>query len=348
MTKSPMTRRTALAFTAAGAGMLIGKGAAPSEAWTLKKTWGEDFLTPWSPPADRRRDLTPGSSPIRLSCVAYGLHYAKGASIGEIVKKVRDMGYTAAEASDEWNEASDSDIRELHAALKQHDVSFYTLHLCVNNIHPDLSERRKIQKKVARMVETAERIGLSFVVSHTGSCAESPTKPHRDNWTKETWEASVKAIRQILRDTAGSRVSLGIEALNPCNINNPQAHVRLREDVGDKRVKVTLDPTNMLNTAVYYRTTELIEECFALLGEDILYAHAKDVLWTPEMLPAFKWVIPGTGTMDYETYLVHLSRMKNPRTLMLEFLSEGQYPQAKQFIEETAARIGVKIYGTGK
>lgn len=119
---------------------------------------------------------------------------------------------------------------------------------------------------------------------------------------------------------------------------------RLREDVGDPRVKVLLDPTNMLNPSVYYRTTELLNECFSLLGENILYAHAKDVLWTPDMLPSLKWVVPGMGTMDYEVYLTHLSRLKNPRPLLLEFLPAEQYPQAKKFIEETAARIGVKIH----
>jgi sugar phosphate isomerase/epimerase len=216
--------------------------------------------------------------------------------------------------------------------------------MCVNNIHPDLAERRKINRQVAELVEAGERVGVSFIVTHTGSCAESPTSPHRDNWTKETWDASVKALKQIIRDTSGSKVNLAVEALNPCNINNPRAHVRFREDVGDSRIKVTLDPTNMLNTTVYYRTTELINECFDLLGEDIMYAHAKDVLWLPDMLPAFKWVVPGTGTMDYETYLTRLSRLNYPRPLLLEFLSEDKYPQAKKFIEETAAKMGVKIY----
>jgi sugar phosphate isomerase/epimerase len=340
--KTRISRRAVLA--AAASGVFAGAEVPRVHAYPMKKSWGEDFLTPWSPAAEIPRDLTPGKSPIRLSCSAYGLPYEKDASIAVKVKKVRDMGYSAAEGDDTWKGVPDSAVRELRDALKTHDVLFYALHICVNNIHPDLTERRNIQKRVAEMVEVADRLGLSFVVSHTGSRDVSPTKPHRDNWTKAAWDDSVAAIRQILKDTAGSRVNLAIEALNPCNINNPRAHVRLREDVGDLRVKVTLDPTNMLNPSTYYRTTELIDECFALLGEDILYAHAKDVLWKPEMLPAFAWVVPGTGTMDYEAYLTRLSRLKSPRPLLLEFLTEEQYPQAKRFIEETAERVGVKIY----
>ena len=101
----------------------------------------------------------------------------------------------------------------------------------------------------------------------------------------------------------------------------------------------------MLNTTNYYQTTELINTCFDLLGEDILYAHAKDVSWTPRMLPAFEWVIAGTGTVDFETYLARLSRLKYTRALLLEFLQKDQYPAVKKYIEKTAARIGVKIHG---
>jgi sugar phosphate isomerase/epimerase len=339
-----MTRRAALG-AAAASGVLFTPGLIhDARAYPLAKTWGEDFLTPWSPAEKVKRELTPGPNPIRLSCVAYRIDYEKGKSIADKVKKVREMGYSAAEANDSWKDASDSDIRELRDALKEHDVFFYALHICVNNIHPDLTERRKNQKRVAEMVGTADRLGLKFVVSHTGSCDVSPTRPHRDNWTRETWKASVEAIKQILKDTSGSKVNLGIEAINPTNINNPRAHIRLREEVGDSRVKVTLDPTNMMNTGVYYRITELINECFDLFGEDIMYAHAKDVLWVYDMLPALQWVVPGKGIMDYEVYLSHLSRLTYTRPLLLEFLQTEQYPEAKKHVEDTAARIGVKIY----
>ena len=120
--------------------------------------------------------------------------------------------------------------------------------------------------------------------------------------------------------------------------------MKLKEDVGDPRIKVTLDPQNMLNLNTYYRTTELVNECFDLLGEDICYAHCKDVRIEETMLPAFKWVLVGTGTMDYETYLTRLSRLKYTRALLLEFLPKEKFPEAKKYVEETAKKVGVTIY----
>ncbi|MBN1290373.1 MAG: sugar phosphate isomerase/epimerase [Candidatus Latescibacteria bacterium] len=342
--KKGITRRSALTAGAA-AGMFMGSSVRQSHAQHLQKVWGQEFITPWSPSENMKRNLTPGKTPIRLSCSAYCLHFSKGMDIAKRVKEIRAAGYTAAEANDQWKLATDSEIRELKAILKEHDLLFYTIHRCINNIHPDLTERQKINKQVAENVETAERLNLSFIVTHTGSCnPDGPTLPHRDNWSKETWDISVKALKQIIKDTSGSKVNLAVEALNPCNINNPWAHVKLKEDVGDSRITVTLDPQNMMNTATYYRSTELVNTCFDLLGEDISYAHCKDVLWKPEMLPAFEWVVVGTGTMDYETYLTRLSQLKQTRPLFLEFLPAEKYPQAKKYVEETAAKVGVQIY----
>ena len=338
------SRRKALAVGTLSAGTFLGSVVSPQKAFGLQKTWGEDFITPFSPAENVKRDLTAGKTHIRLSCSGHSIHYKKGMNIGETVKSVRDDGYTAAEGNDEWKHASDSEIREFKAALREHDVQFYTIHRSINNIHPDPIERRKINKITAENVEAAERLGISFIVSHTGSCDPRPGRPHRDNWTRETWKISVEAFKQIIKDTSGSDVALAIEAINPSNINNPRAHVKLREDVGDPRIKVTLDPQNMLNLSTYYRTTELVNECFDLLGEDICYMHCKDVKIADSMLPAFEWVVAGKGTMDFELCLVRLSHMKYPRPYYLEFLPNEKYPAAKSYIEETAKKVGVTIH----
>ncbi len=54
---------------------------------------------------------------------------------------------------------------------------------------------------------------------------------------------------------------------------------------------------------------------------------------------------PGKGVMDYETYLVRMSRMQWPRTLFIEHLSDEEYPGAKAFILRTAKKAGVTVHG---
>ena len=49
--------------------------------------------------------------------------------------------------------------------------------------------------------------------------------------------------------------------------------------------------------------------------------------------------------IDYETYLVRLSRLKTPCPLMIEHLpNEEEYAFAKKYLEDTAKKVGVKFY----
>jgi sugar phosphate isomerase/epimerase len=154
----------------------------------------------------------------------------------------------------------------------------------------------------------------------------------------------VAATKRILRETSGSKVNLAFEAVNCCNNNTPQSHVRLKEDVGDPRVKVCLDPTNMMQPGVFFRSTELLNLCFDLLGEDIVLCHAKDSTWNSMSTAINEGATLGEGNMDYAQYLARLSHMKYSRALLIEHLPRDAYPPSKQHLVETAAKIGVKIY----
>jgi sugar phosphate isomerase/epimerase len=138
---------------------------------------------------------------------------------------------------------------------------------------------------------------------------------------------------------------IGKEAQITTIIDTPRAHLRLMEDVGDNRIKVNLDPSNMVSLQNYYHTTELIHECFDLLGENILGCHAKDPFIIPDKQTVLvQEMCPGKGVLDYETYLIRMSRLKWPRALEPEHITDEEYPEAKEYIAKVASRVGVKLY----
>lgn len=347
-----MCRRSFALSGAAAAGLSSLMG------WSVqaegKKASDMPFLTPWSPPAERERDLTPGTTPVRLAARTRetDLIYPADMSITEMVRRIRERGYTSTTARygvgtrNPWLDCPESDVDELKTALEEYDVTFFGFRAANNIIHPDSAERKKIHRWLIEQCEASERLGAPSVTTATGSCdPRGANIMHPDTWTWETWKRTVKIFRQILGETAGMKVALGIEAINMSNINSPRSHLQLIEDVGDPRCKVTIDPVNMINLGTYFRTTEIINESFDLLGENIIVADAKDSYLLPDTMSAYMTqVIPGRGVIDYETYLVRLSRMKYPRPLLLEGLQEQEYPEAKTFIETTAKRVGVTLY----
>lgn len=341
------TRRQVLTSAAASSGLLFTSGL--SQAAPKGKSHHPEFLSPWSPPLNQKKDLTTGTTPVRLACSAYRLPYSKDTDITAMVKGIRDKGYTSAGFGaglfnrNPWLDAPESAVRELKAALKQYDVTFFDMHSVCNLIHPDLDERRKIQRWFIEQMEAAERVGCPMVTAHVGSMAPGAVHPHPDNWTKECWDLGVREVRRIIKDTSGMKCVLSFEPDSLVQVNNPWACRQLVDDCGP-RAQICLDPVNMSNLEYHYRKTEYINACFDLLSEDIFCCHAKDIKLENSLQPMLVQTEPGTGTMDYETYLARLSRLNHTRTLLLEHLPEEKYPGVKQFIETTAANVGVTIY----
>jgi sugar phosphate isomerase/epimerase len=280
------------------------------------------------------------------------LQYPDKESITDVVRCIRASGYTAANASyaigtrNRWLDASEGEIRKLKKALAEQDVDFYDIMVWTNLLHPDRATREKNITYVCEAFEAAERCGVRSITGITGSCGTGHyIEMHPDNWTKETWKLTVDVIRTILKRTAGFSTVWGMEQCITTNIDSPSATKQILEDVADPRCKVVLDPTNMMNLARYYRSGEIIDESFDLLGEDIVGGHAKDFRLDSRMLIDLKEVPPGKGLQDYEILLARLSRMSWPRTLMLEHFPAEEYPPARRYIMETAAKTGVEIYG---
>jgi sugar phosphate isomerase/epimerase len=352
-----INRRTAMKSGAiAGAALGAGACAQTPESSCCSSAEATDYITPWSPQPDRQRDLTPGDTPVRLGSWSRlnTLDYPPrgDVDIDGMVKRIRDAGYVAGNANipryqkSAWMDASESEVRELKNALAKYDVDFFDMHTTGSNISLDLEQRRLCNRYTIDACDAADRVGAHSVTTHIGSLGtEAPMCPHRDNWTKETWDLGVNTFRELLSATAGYNCVFAMEAVNMTIMNNPRAHLRLIEELGDPRMKVCIDPVNMMNLSVYYRNTELIEECFDLLGEHIVSAHAKDSYIIPNRMSCYiTEVAAGKGVIDYETYLVRLSRMEWPRTLLIEHLPEEEYPVAQKHIVETAARVGVKLY----
>ena len=70
--------------------------------------------------------------------------------------------------------------------------------------------------------------------------------------------------------------------------------------------------------------------------------HAKDLAFIPEMNVHFKEVVPGTGQVDYATYLREISKLAVDAPLMLEHLqTPEEYDAGRAYIQSVGARIGV-------
>ncbi len=309
----------------------------------------------WPPgPSDTPpvRDIRPGATPIRI---AINIRRNEGESPEEMILRRKRDGYSALKGArhaggnvgEPWHSMTAAERREVVEACRKHDMVIYEVGGYTNLIYPDSSRREKNLAGLAHCIEVAESVECRMVGTVSGTRAsKNLIVPHPDNWTLETWKILVNSVKQVLKDTSGMKAVIGMEAQVTTNIDCPLAHKRLMEDVGSDRLKVNLDPFNMMSLAKYYHSTDLVNECFDQLGEDIMGCHAKDAYVIPDKQTVHvQEVCPGRGVFDYEQYLARMSRLAWPRAIEAEHIPDEQYPEAKAYIETVARRIGVKIYG---
>ena len=300
---------------------------------------------PPGPDENLVRDLTPGSTPIRL-----GRRFFPRAdeNLAESVKKLRDLGITGFRLGiNELNLIKESRLDEFMTAIKKYDVRVLEVGCFTNFIHPVRTTRQNYLKELATCIEASDMVECPTIGTIAGCCdPEYAYNVHPDNWSEKTGKILVQSVKQVLQDTAGMKAAIGMEAQVTTTIDGPEAHRRLIDDVGDPRCAVELDPINMISLNNYYHTTELINKCFDLLGESILSCHSKDTyIWPDKQTVHVQEVCTGRGVLDHETYLVRMSRLKWPRMLRPEHIPADQYPEADAYIKKVAAKVGVKIYG---
>ena len=83
------------------------------------------------------------------------------------------------------------------------------------------------------------------------------------------------------------------------------------------------------------RMREMLDEVFALVGKDIVMAHAKDLDHDGDA----GHKAAGEGKLDYDRFLslLHTCGFKGP--LLLHGLSEAQVPRCVAFLREKLARV---------
>ena len=127
--------------------------------------------------------------------------------------------------------------------------------------------------------------------------------------------------------------------------DSPESALRLAKAVDREAFSIHLDPCNLVNSpARYYRSSDLIRECYAKLGPRIASVHAKDLTWDVEMAVHFREVRQGRGSIDYAVWLAEHARHTPDVPLMIEHLkNEQEYHQSRDYLFATGETVGISF-----
>lgn len=221
-------------------------------------------------------------------------------------------------------------ILAVRRALGARAVTVVGLSGTFNMIHPDAEQRATGLRRLAELARNATALGTSVVSLCTGTRdAVDMWRGHPDNTTPEAWADLRQSMERALAIAEDADVTLAIEPETANVVDSAHSARRLLDELGSQRLKIIIDPANLFLPANRHRMTEVLEEFFDLLGEDIVQAHAKDVIFENGEVAH---VAAGTGVLDYSTYLSLLVALPRPVPLIIHGLAEIQVPASRRFV----------------
>ena len=203
-----------------------------------------------------------------------------------------------------------------------------------NMCHPDAEQRRTGLRRLRVLAEACPEMGTSAIHVCTGTRdPNSMWRYHPDNGSLEAWRDMAACVREATDIARQANVVLAFEPEMSNVVSSARKARRLLDEIGSPHLKVTIDPANLFPAGELPRMKEVLDEAFALLGKDMVLAHAKDLDHDGEAghKPA------GQGVLDYERYLRLLREYEFKGPLLLHGLTVAQVPGCLAFVREKLA-----------
>ncbi len=144
-----------------------------------------------------------------------------------------------------------------------------------NMAHPDAGVRADGARRLAVVIAAAPALGAGVVTLCTGTRdREDQWRAHPDNGTPAAWRDMRASVDAALEVAEAHAVTLGVEPEPGNVVRDARAARRLLDEAASPRLRIVLDAANLVDGR-FERQHEVLDEAFALLGGDVVLAHAK-------------------------------------------------------------------------
>lgn len=216
-------------------------------------------------------------------------------------------------------------ILEYAKAAREQNLIIAEVGAWCNPIAINYEERSLALKKTKEQLRLADKIGANCCVNVAGSQGEKWSGAYRSNFTKATWNLTVKTIQEIIDEVQPKNTYYTIEPMPYMYPMDVDQYLQLIEDVNRERFAVHMDFFNWLNTPEkYFYHEEYMIECFEKLGPLIKSCHLKDVLLQQELTCLLKEVPCGMGEINLEKYILLAEKYNIEMPMIMEHLKSPQ------------------------
>ncbi len=221
----------------------------------------------------------------------------------------------------------------IHEASMSRGIEIAAVSGTYNMAHPAPEVRQAGLRRLRTLASACHGMGTSVITLCTGTRdPENMWRWHPENVSSQAWSDLLSSMEAALRIAEEEQVTLAIEPERANVVNTAAKGHALLATMQSSRLKVVIDPANLIVPGDEHQMSQVLDEAFDLLGEYIVIAHAKDRGADDTFHAA------GGGILDYDHYVRLLRAAAFDGPFILHGLTEGQIDAALQFLRDKLQR----------
>ena len=225
--------------------------------------------------------------------------------------------------------------RQIAAAAASRGITLAAVSGTFNMIDPVRERRDAGMRRLDELAGACALLGTGIITLCTGTRApDDMWRGHPGNGRPDAWADLLRAMERALAIAEEHDLRLAIEPETANVVDSPAKAARLLDELRSPRLKIIIDPANLLHVEDLPHQRAILEAAFDLLGPDIVLAHAKDVRVVDGTV---RHVAAGTGVLDYPNYLTLLRHIPVP--LIVHGLAETEVEGALTFLRGVLAAV---------
>jgi len=215
-------------------------------------------------------------------------------------------------------------VKKIKKISDSHNIQIIAVNGTFNMAHPDASVRGEGVRRMAGLMEAARALGAGIVTLCSGTRnADYLWRHHPDNGTETAWADMLDSMRRTTELAEKYEITVALEIEYNNVVDTPEKARRLIDAVGSRRLGAIMDCANLFHPGDAYRANAapVIERAFALIGNDVVMAHGKDIAEGP----GIKFCPTGEGIVDYGLFM----RLLADRGFQGDMVLHGIFDEAK-------------------
>jgi sugar phosphate isomerase/epimerase len=223
----------------------------------------------------------------------------------------------------------------IRSAFDARDFEMSGLSGTFNMIDQDPAAKEAGFRGLEQLASHAHELGTSVITLCSGTMADYLWRPHPENASEQAWEQMIGSMARAAEIAERHDIYVAFEPEVSNVIDSAAKAKQAIDTVASPKLKVCIDGANLFHKGELPRMDAILDEAFNLVGEHIVFAHAKDISKDGEA----GHDAAGTGFLNYDRYLQLLDRVGYDGAVVLHSLTEDQVGECLSFLEEKRLKM---------